>query len=88
MGCSNVFQYISQQNNVDPSDLLNQLGRKKSNVNLEKEINWIVSTRLCHEARSLDVETPPVNDEEMWYSDYGQRVWLTPKGRAQRQGQW
>lgn len=49
----------------------------------EHEIDWIVSTRLSHEARSLDVETPPLSNEEMWEHDAGGlRVWLTSKGRA------
>jgi hypothetical protein len=49
----------------------------------EHEIDWIVSTRLSHEARSLDVETPPLSNKEMWEHDAGGlRVWLTSKGRA------
>jgi hypothetical protein len=49
----------------------------------EHEIDWIVSTRLSHEARSLDVETPPLSNKEMWEHDAGgPRVWLTSKGRA------
>src|SRR5712691_10982570 len=51
---------------------------------IEKEIDQIVGTRLAHKARSLDVESPPVSETEMWQRDeYGQRIWFTPKGRAQ-----
>jgi hypothetical protein len=50
---------------------------------IEKEIDWIVGTRLSRQARSFDVEVPPLSDTEMWQRDeYGPRVWFTSKGRA------
>jgi len=50
---------------------------------VEKEIDAAVGNRLFHEARSLDVETPPISDEQMWFhDDENSRVWFTPKGRA------
>jgi hypothetical protein len=49
---------------------------------LDKEIDQIVGLRLSHEARSLDVETPPITDTEMWDEEFGRR-WFTSKGRAQ-----
>ena len=48
---------------------------------LEKEIDQIVGLHLSHEARSLDVETPPVTDKGMWDEEFG-RIWFTSKGRA------
>jgi hypothetical protein len=49
----------------------------------EKAIDLTVGTRLFHEARSLDVETPPFTDEEMWFKDdENDRIWFTSKGRA------
>lgn len=50
---------------------------------VEREIEIIVGNRLYREARSLDVDTPPLSEKEMWsQEEYGDRVWFTPKGRA------
>jgi hypothetical protein len=50
---------------------------------IENEIDWLEGTRLFREAKSLDVETPPLSDKEMWrQEEYGRRVWFTQKGRA------
>ena len=49
----------------------------------EREIEIIVGNRLYREARSLDVDTPPLSEKEMWsQEEYGKRIWFTPKGRA------
>jgi hypothetical protein len=49
----------------------------------EKAVEWAVGNRLHREARSLDVELPPYEDNQMWFHDEeNSRVWLTSKGRA------
>jgi hypothetical protein len=49
----------------------------------EDAIDIEVGSRLLHEARALDVDTPPTSDDEMWvHSNDGPGLWLTPKGRA------
>jgi hypothetical protein len=51
---------------------------------VEQELDCEIGRRLWGEARSLDVETPPLSDDQMWFHHAdGERVWLTSKGRAQ-----
>ena len=50
---------------------------------IEREMDFVVGTRLHHEARKFDIETPPITDREMWTNDEEkQREFYTPKGRA------
>jgi hypothetical protein len=52
-----------------PKDKLDQLEASADFTIQENEqqIDWIVSTRLSHEATtSLDVEIPPPSDKDMW----------------------
>src|ERR1700674_4942382 len=74
---------LEQQN--APQEKFQELEASEFNAieQIENEIDWIVGTRLSREARALDVETPPLSDEEIWRrEEYGRRVWYTPKGRA------
>jgi hypothetical protein len=51
---------------------------------VEQELDCETGLRLWGEARSLDVETPPLSDDQMWFHHAdGKRVWLSSKGRAQ-----
>jgi hypothetical protein len=51
---------------------------------IEDDIDQLVSSKLCDEARALDVETPLLSDEQMWSRvEDSSTVWLTPKGRSQ-----
>lgn len=51
---------------------------------LEEAKNAFLSSRLIEQAAKFDVEVPPVSTEgEFWtYTDDGDRVYLTAKGRA------
>jgi hypothetical protein len=50
---------------------------------VEHDIDLEIGRRLFDQARSLDVDTPPANDLQMWYHDENRRnIWFTPKGRA------
>jgi hypothetical protein len=51
---------------------------------LEEAKNAFLSNRLIEQAARFDVEVPPVSTEgEFWtYTDDGDRVYLTAKGRA------
>jgi len=52
-------------------------------VEIENQIDWIESNRLSRKAMSLDVVLPPRSDTEMWQrEEFGQKTWLTQKGRA------
>src|SRR5205809_620570 len=49
----------------------------------ERDMDRIVGTKLFHEARALDVETPALNEDGMWIrEEHSKRIWFSPKGRA------
>ena len=50
---------------------------------IEQAVDSLVGSRLLAEARALDVETPPLSDEEMWVQMPSPGdAFFTPKGRA------
>lgn len=50
---------------------------------IESRIDFTLSLRVMGKARSLDVEIPPVSDQQMWAQDPdGEYRWLSVKGRA------
>jgi hypothetical protein len=50
---------------------------------LENHRDFVESTRLRQETRPLDIETPPISDEQMWtHDDDSEFFWFSAKGRA------
>lgn len=73
-----------KQNNASQEDLMALDAEEYyATEDTERHMDYLEGTKLLHEARSLDVETPPASDEEMWTHDPdGEFVWLSAKGRA------
>jgi hypothetical protein len=52
-------------------------------LDIQKFLDFAAGQDLCYEARSLDVEVPPVTDRDMWvkYDELAGESTLTSKGR-------
>jgi hypothetical protein len=78
--------YKKLKENKAPADEFRQLDASEyfDTREIESVIDSRTSRRLTDQARSLDVETPPLSAKEMWiHHEDGERVWLSAKGRSQ-----
>jgi|SRR6267378_612755 len=78
----NYRAFLEQGHSQD--EIESFIGKEYAKVmDAEKELDGAVGQLLLHEARSLDVELPTIEDKTMWFEARGsERIWLSPRGRA------